>query len=251
MQRPMNRRGFLQLGVNTLASGGLLATLGGLERALAAADTTGYRALVCIYMLGGNDSFNMLVPRSTDAYNQYAQSRGNLAVPRNKLLAINPQSSDGNQYGVHPNCKGLQTLFNNGNLAFVANTGSLVRPVTRAQYLSGSADLPLQLFSHEDQTVQWMTGQSDSAARRGWAGRIADLLATQGYSPKLSLNISIAGTNIWQSAGNIVPYVLNTDGAPEMTVQHFGGPQADAQLKILQLAASDPSLMAQQYAFSE
>src|ERR1051325_11455121 len=104
MQRPLNRRGFLQLGVNTLASSGLLATLGGLERALAAADTTGYRALVCIYLYGGNDSFNMLVPRSTDAYNQYAQSRGSLAIPNSQLLALQPQTSDGNDYGVHPSC---------------------------------------------------------------------------------------------------------------------------------------------------
>ena len=253
MQRPINRRGFLQLGVNTLASSGLLATLGTFERALAAADTTGYRALVCVYLFGGNDSFNTLIPRSTDAYNQYAQSRGSLAIQKSKLLAINPQSSDGNQYGVHPSCKGIQTLFNNGKLAFVANVGSLVRPVTRAQFLSGTADLPLQLFSHEDQTVQWMTGRADSPDRQGWAGRIADLLATQGYSPKLSLNISLAGTNLWQSAGNVLPYNLGKGGAATLDIQSFpgGGGRVDAYLKLLQQAQSDPSLMAQQFALTE
>lgn len=249
----MNRRGFLQLGVNTLASGGLLATLGGFERALAAADTTGYRALVCIYMSGGNDSFNMLVPRSTDAYNQYAQSRGSLAVQKSKLLAINPKTSDGNQYGVHPSCKGIQTLFNNGNLAFAANVGSLVRPVTRAQFLSGTADLPLQLFSHEDQSVQWMTGRADSADRQGWAGKIADLLAGQGYAPKLSVNISVAGTNIWQSAGVVMPYMMSLSDAPELDITEIegGGNRVDAYMKLLQQAQSDSSLMAQQFAVNE
>jgi uncharacterized protein (DUF1501 family) len=253
MQRPMNRRGFLQLGVNTLASSGLLATLGGFERALAAADTTGYRALVCIYLFGGNDSFNTLVPRSTDAYNQYAQSRGSLAVDKMRLLPLHPQTSDGNDYGVHPSCKGLQTLFNNGNLAFVANVGSLVRPVTRAEFLSGRADLPLQLFSHEDQSVQWMTARANSAERQGWGGRIADLLATQGYAPKLSVNISLAGANIWQSAGNVVPYNLGSFGAPELDITKIegGGGRVDAYLQLLQQAQADPSLMSQQFAFNE
>src|ERR1043166_486581 len=156
MSRILTRRRFLQLGTNALASSGLLATLGGFQRALAAADTSGYRALVCIFMSGGNDGFNLLVPRSADAYQQYAGARGELAVDRSKLLAIHPQTSDGNDYGVHPSCKGIQQLFNDGKLSFVANVGPLVEPVTRAQYLSGRANLPLQLFSHEDQTVQWM-----------------------------------------------------------------------------------------------
>src|SRR5438105_3424428 len=80
---------------------------------------------------------------------------------------------------------------------------------TRSQILSGQANLPLQLYSHEDQTVQWMTGRSDSSVRSGWAGRIADLLADQGYAPELSVNISIGGSNVWQSAGNVVPYALS------------------------------------------
>ncbi len=251
MLRRTNRRGFLQLGLNTLASSSLLATLGGFERALAAADTSGYRALVCIYLYGGNDAFNLLVPRSTEAYNQYAQSRGGLAVPRMRLLPLRPVTDDGNDYGVHPNCRGIQQLFNEGQLSFVANVGSLVEPVTRSQYLSGSANLPLQLFSHEDQQVQWMTGRSDSSERKGWAGHIADLLAGQGYSPKLSVNISLAGTNIWQSAGDIVPYTMGLNRAPELEVLSFGGARAETYLKILEQAGAAESLMTQEFAATE
>ena len=255
MMRPMNRRGFLQLGLNTLGSGTLLATLGGFERALAAVDTAGYRALVCIYLFGGNDSFNLLLPRSSAAYQQYAASRGNLATSRLLIRPINPVSSDGNQYGVPLNCGGIQQLFNNGALSFVANTGSLVEPVTRDQYRSGTATLPFQLFSHEDQQTQWMAGRSDATEHSGWAGRIADLLAAQGYSPKLAVNISVNGANIWQSAGNTVPYVLGIGGAPQLDVLRDGGDATVRRrnffLKLLQQAGADDSLMAQQFAVTQ
>jgi uncharacterized protein (DUF1501 family) len=259
----MNRRGFLQLGRNALASSGLLATLGGFERALAAMprksiDTGGYKALVCVFMYGGNDSFNLLVPRSFDAYGQYSASRQNLSVPLLllQLQPLYPQNYDGNDYAVHPSAWPIQQLFNAGKLSFVANVGSLVEPVTREQYRTGTARLPLQLFSHEDQQVQWMTSRADSVDRIGWAGRIADLLAAQGTSSKLAVNISIGSANIWQSGGDTLPYVLGAGGAPELEVLEDGGDaramkRREAFLQILQQTGADASLMAQEFAATQ
>jgi uncharacterized protein (DUF1501 family) len=247
----MNRRRFLQLGLNAMASGGALATLGGLERAMAASsfDTGGYRALVCLYLNGGNDAFNMLIPRSEAAYGQYASARRGLAVPREDILPITQQYSDGHQYGVHPSCEGLQQLFNSSAMSFVANVGSLVRPVTRDTYRDGSAELPLQLFSHEDQTVQWLTARSNSTERIGWAGRVADLMRSQGISPKLSVNVSLAGVNLWQQGGETVPYTLGLRGAPTLDVfrdQTNGGSEARtaAFQELLRQGMNSDSMMA-------
>lgn len=148
MDRPFTRRKFLRTGYQTLASASLLATLGGMECALAASDTTGYRALVCVFLYGGNDSFNWLVPRDAASYATYAASRKTLALSQASLLPITPtNTAAGLQYGLHPSCADIASLFDTGKAAFVANVGTLVRPVTRAQFLGGSATLPPYLFS--------------------------------------------------------------------------------------------------------
>lgn len=217
MNPPFTRRKFLQVGCQALASGSLLATLGGMERVLAASDTsTGYRALVCVFLFGGNDSFNWLVPRDDATYATYATSRRTLALAKSSLLAINPTNTPAGQlFGLHPSCVGMQTLFESGKAAFVANVGTLVRPVTRAQYLNGTGTLPPYLFSHSDQQSQWMTSYPQSSATYGWAGRTADLLSSQGFNPRLAMNISLAGNNVWQNGAVTVPYALGLNGAPE------------------------------------
>ena len=107
-----------------------------------------YKALVCIMLSGGNDSSNMLVPRGTSEYAEYASVRGNLALAQNDLLPINPTNITGQEFGLHPSMTQVQSLFENGNAAFVANVGALVEPTTITTAQNQTVSLPLGLFSH-------------------------------------------------------------------------------------------------------
>lgn len=220
----VRRREVLKLGVQTASASTLLGTLGTLQRAMAAADTSGYKALVCVFLYGGNDAFNMIAPRSGAAYTTYANSRRSLALPAASLLPIAPTNSDGNQYGLHPNCAGLQSLFESSRMAVVANIGTLIQPTTPAQFRATNVPLPPSLFSHSDQQTQWMTSIPNSNLPHGWGGRIADLLNAQGYgNAQLATNISLNGSNIWQGGRDTIFYTLGNDGAPVLYDYQYGG----------------------------
>ena len=178
----------------------------------AAAPFNDYRALVCVFMFGGNDSFNMLVPRSNAEYNVYAASRQNLAIPQDELLAIQPLTSDGTQYGLHPAMSSTRLLFDAGAAAFVSNVGPLIEPTTRDQFFSQSVLLPPQLFSHNDQQDQWLSLKGRSTSNTGWAGRMADLIRSSVAGQQMATNASLFGTNLWQSADETVAYVMGPEG---------------------------------------
>lgn len=157
--RHMTRRKFL--GTSSCAAIGattFFSTLFNLGMANAAAARTvkqetvgsGYKALVCILLAGGNDSYNMLVPTANAAYGDYATTRSNLALSQSSLLGLTPLRGSQIPLGVHPAMPEVRQLFNSGRLAFVSNVGTLVEPTTLAQYNNGSANLPLGLFSHAD-----------------------------------------------------------------------------------------------------
>mgnify|MGYP003330172773 FL=1 len=118
---------------------------------------TDFRALVCVFLFGGNDSFNMLVPRSGAEYNVYADSRQNLAIARESLLPIQSLNPDGSLYGLHPSMNAIHNLFESQRAAFVANVGPLIEPTTKEQYRNKSVKLPPQLYSHNDQQAQRQT----------------------------------------------------------------------------------------------
>ena len=173
-----------------------------------------YKALVCVLLAGGNDSYNMLVPRgnSQNEYNEYATTRSDLALAQNQLLAINPLISDGKEYGLHPAMSGLQNMFENENLAFIANVGTLVDPIANAtEYYSGLQRLPLGLFSHADQIQQWQTATPHSREAIGWGGKIADILQSQNSNQAISMNISLSGRNVYQSGETVVEYSISQD----------------------------------------
>ncbi|HMP90687.1 MAG TPA: DUF1501 domain-containing protein [Kiritimatiellia bacterium] len=172
-----------------------------------------YRALVCVFLNGGNDSFNMLAPRGNSEYSDYANIRQDLALPQNDLLSINPLDYNGPQLGIHPGMPALQQLFENGNAAFVTNVGTLVEPVTKAQYVNGTVPLPLGLFSHSDQIEQWQTSLPDTRSAVGWAGRMADLLKSFNSNEKVSMNVSLSGSNVWQSGQSVFEYAITPNGA--------------------------------------
>jgi uncharacterized protein (DUF1501 family) len=107
----------------------------------------------------------------------------------------------------------LQNLFNQGKLCLVTNVGTLVAPLTRDQYLNGTAAVPSQLFSHADQAVQWQTSVSDQQSRTGWGGRAGDLLQSLNANSKVSMSISIAGTNTFEVGNSVLPYLISSDGS--------------------------------------
>jgi len=244
----VTRRQLLRLG----ASSALLCSLGGLAPLARAADTSGYKALICLYLAGGNNGFNWIVPHTPAAYDSYAASRGNLAIARDQLQVLGGVASDGNAYGFHPNCPELRGLHADGRLAIVCNVGTLVQPTTKTQVVNGTVPVPLQLFSHIDQQTAWMTSLPDQLVRTGWAGRMADLLAQQSASAKLATNISIGGTNYWQEGQEAMPYTLGTSGAPTLDVLHNlnyrSGRRAAAAQALIDQGAADGHLMVAEFA---
>ena len=186
-----------------------------------------YKALVCLFMFGGNDAYNMLVPRSTAEYNAYAASRQNLALLQGDLLPISPLTPDGAQYGLHPSMAGVQSLFEQGRAAIVANTGPLVEPTTRDQYFNQSVSLPPQLFSHNDQQDQWHSLKGATVSSTGWAGRIADLIRMNVANQQLATNVSLFGSSLFQSADETIAYVMGNTGPVEFTGFSNSGDPAD------------------------
>ncbi len=219
----MKRREFLR---NTLTACTTSAMFSSMLGKLALAQSTnsphqllgsGYRALVCVFLYGGNDAFNMLVPRSNALYNTYATTRGNLALPQAQLLAINPTvtPSDGGQYGLHPRMTGLQSLFNSGKAALISNVGPLIRPTTKQDFDNG-VSLPAQLFSHSDQQVLWQSPAANSAQRLGWGGKLADVFFASNTNQQLSMNVSLDGENVFQAGQSVSPYFLGAQGVEEI-----------------------------------
>ena len=211
--KKINRRNFL---VQSSAAAALVSAPGFAytQGFVAAAPFTDYRALVCVFLHGGNDSFNMLVPNTTAEYNAYAASRQNLAIPQADLLPINPVSeTPGSEaYGLHPAMAGIQALFESGNAAFVANLGPLVEPTTKTQFENQSVILPSQLFSHNDQQSQWHSLKGAGTSKTGWAGRMADLIEAEVANQKMATNASVSGTSPFLSAVNTIAYVMGQNG---------------------------------------
>lgn len=250
--KALNRREFLGLSGRIIGSAGLLATMSSFQNAYAAADSSGYKALVCVYLAGGNNGFNTVVPVSSSAYNIYATSRTNLALPQNSLLTLNGVASDGASYGLHSSCPELRNLFNAGHLGVICNVGTLVQPTTVAQAKAASVPLPLQLFSHADQQTEWWTSIVDRAERNGWAGRIADFYVDQGYAARLAMNINIGGVNYWQEGRKAMPYVLGANGAPTLNTTndafYRNGNRRRVALDLLTQAQNDSNLLVAEYA---
>lgn len=158
---------------------GAAAFAAGIERfALinALAQGTDYRALVCVFLAGGNDGNNTVIPLGTSEYQAYSTVRtaSALAIPSADLLRVSPPSAG--DFGLHPSLTGVRDLFTSQKAAVVCNVGPLVQPLTRSSYLAG-APRPYQLFSHSDQIAQWQSAIADRVSPTGWGGRTADHMA--------------------------------------------------------------------------
>ena len=214
-----------------------------MNAAVAQSNIVDYKALVCIFLQGGNDSNNLILPTIQSEYDNYAAIRTPvLAIPQSSILPISSLTSDGHEYGLHPSCPELQTLFGEGKLAVLFNAGTLVYPITRAQYQSGALMKPPQLFSHADQVTQWQTSIPDRAPLTGWGGRCADLLAAVQPGAPISLSVSLAGSNTFEVGNNISQYSVSTSGAIPLSVS---GARLQALTNVLGL--SNPNLQVQAY----
>jgi uncharacterized protein (DUF1501 family) len=236
-----SRRDLLRYGACGLL--GRAAFLTGFDRfslvsALAAQSApTGYKALVCIFMYGGNDSNNTLI--SIDNYASYASARGILALPQEQLLPISPKN--GGNYGLHPSLTGLQSLFQSGALGIICNVGTLRAPTSKADYLAGSS-LPYQLFSHSDQQAQWQTSNSSSNSPTGWGGRMAD--ATQDATTGFPTVTSIAGVSIFTIGANSQPVALAPAPTPlNQTLRLVQNDAAVPQILTADRSAGSPTLV--------
>ena len=222
-----SRRDFLRASACTLGGAALASTFESLGLIGAYAQSASdYRALVCVFLNGGNDGNNMIVP--LDQFNGpsgsttigYSNVRGpsTLALAQSSLVLVNPPSQSG-QYGLHPNLapevanpsvqfKGLLDVWNQGRLAVVSNVGPLVEPLTRTTYQNGTGRRPLQLFSHSDQINQWQSALANSVSRTGWGGRLADRSAPLNGSSTFPQVVTIAGISLFITGANALPLAL-------------------------------------------
>lgn len=208
----LSRREFLAASAQ-LAGAGIGFSRFGLMNA--SAQTSGdYRALVCIFLFGGNDGNNMVIPGG-NGYAQYASLRPGLTIDQNALLAVN--SKAGTAYGLHPNLAAVHPLYGEGKMAIVANVGVLYKPTTRTEYTSRSVPVPSNLFSHSDQQQQWQTGHFDYFRGTGWAGRTADQVAYMNAPSKFPTAVSLAGNPVLLTGEHTKPATLQAGSTPALT----------------------------------
>ncbi|ESP94756.1 MULTISPECIES: DUF1501 domain-containing protein [Pseudoalteromonas] len=219
-----SRRAFLSL---CLKGGASIAALTSLQlQALASSASSStindYKALVCIFLHGGSDSLNMLVPTSGSERVDYELSRQNLVVTEPITLNTTTQFSGG--VGLHPSMSALEPIFNAGQLGFVGGVGTLITPTSLADYKNKAVPLPGHLFSHNDQQATWMHGQEKVSLNTGWGARILERL---NQHASFTSNISLAGANPWQVGANTTPYALNKNGITKINALKGYQPQVD------------------------
>ena len=237
----LSRRSFLQYGTcGTMGIGSLVNTMSQLQlmnsaTASTASNISGYKALVCVFLRGGCDMNNILIPTAgnTQAKN-YINGRGVVGIPNGVIHdQANPSGAnhtlalDGlaQPYGLHPNFKHMQGLFNTGNAAFIANVGTLAESTTKANY--GSVARPKQLFSHSDQQTEWMSSIADQNYRSGWGARVAELMNdTWNPQSKNSMLVTAAGNSQFLNGSKVPQYTVTSSGA--VSLAGFGDNYKDA-----------------------
>jgi uncharacterized protein (DUF1501 family) len=207
------RRTFLKKLALGIGSSSLLATQGKLQliQSAIAADTdysqlTDHKSLVCVFLFGGNDAFNMMVPYEQSAYSNYSNIRSGMALSRESLHPLK-----GNQQAFHAAMPDLQKLYDNDKLAVATNIGAIIEPTTRSAFKNDSVQLPADLFSHSHQQEFWETGTTakNSVHPPGWGGRMIDMLASANTNPTEPSMFSLAGNSVWQKGLKPLDFVLN------------------------------------------
>ncbi len=231
--KSLSRRDFLRRtsALSLLGSGAPLAlTLAGIGNA-AAAGAGDYKALICVYLTGGNDSYNTVLATDTDSWSAYSYERSRdadgiglrpVGTPANKgasqpfadqlggVLAISPKRPEGRTFALHPSMSGVRDLFASGRLAVVSNVGPMIQPITKADYLNGIAPRPAHLFSHNDQRSTWQSLAVEGSTS-GWGGRLVERFLS-GNTTSMFSSISTAGSAVWVNGQQLKPYQMAPSG---------------------------------------
>jgi uncharacterized protein (DUF1501 family) len=177
-----------------------------------AQSASGYRALVCVFLFGGNDSNNTIIPMDDTNYKAYSSIRGSLALTTAELTPT-VYSTANAPYAFHGKLPELASLFSSKELAVVANVGSLVQPLTRAQYQAAQTPVPMNLFSHSDQQLQWQTSIAQGNGQTGWAGRVADYVEAQKMNnSNFPVFFSVAGNALLGTGATTQPVAVSPGG---------------------------------------
>ena len=252
-EHDQSRRAFLKrsgaLGLAGVATP-FVTSLGAIGEA-AAATATDYKALVCVFLYGGNDYANTLTPYDTASYAQYAAARQNIALNRSQLdaTALTPTNSlGGRQYALAPNLAPLLPIFNAGKMAAVLNLGTLVQPTTKAQYQAQSVKLPPKLFSHNDQQ-SYFQASSPEGATSGWGGRIGDVYQSGNGTASLTC-INASGNAVYLTGKSALQYSIGT-GGPVSLINNastiYGSATTASMLRML-MTTPPANLMAGEHA---
>lgn len=233
----MNRRDFIRRagGCGAMTSVSLMSTLLTLRTTSCLAADIGpindYKALICVFLFGGNDGYNMLVPNDQD-FENYAVRRSNMALEQEDLLPIT-NGPNGKQFGLHPSMRNLHRLYGEGKVAMVANVGSLVQPTTLAD-VRARRKLPLGLYSHSDEQRHWQTSAPhERSGLVGWAGRVADVLTdASNNNTEVSMNFSVNNIPIMLSGQGVIPYVVGSNGATVMDDYRERGTRGDITTRV-------------------
>jgi uncharacterized protein (DUF1501 family) len=206
-----------------------------------AQNATDYKALVCVFMFGGNDGNNTLIPIDSAGYGQYAAARpasSGINLAQASLLPIQAVNL-GMPFGLHPALPELQTLFAQKKMAILANVGTLLQPTTQAQYNAGVR--PLSLYSHADQQAQWQSAISNNAAGTGWGGRLADKVASFNAASGFPVVTSLDGTVLFTTGTATVPLTIPVTGSFALS-GYTGSAAANARLAAVQQLLSQGSV---------
>lgn len=207
---------------------------------LAQSQFSDYKAIVCVFLAGGNDSHNMLIPNENDEYSHYAEARRHVAIGRDSILPIVDRNNSNKKYGVSPHMPEIAELYNDRDLGFVANVGSLIRPMTTSDF-QNDVNRPRGLFSHFEQEAAWQTSIADRLTSHGWMGRIQDILLDRSsFNPAVSLNISPSGSSRMQTGVSSSPFSIGT------SLDGYSGKLADSVNATLETKYNH--LLSDQYA---
>ncbi len=182
-----------------------------------------YKAIVCILLAGGADSYNFLIPTTASEFSLYQGIRGDLALSLDQVQNIAPDNTDGKTYGIHQGMTRMKQLFDQNDMAFLSNIGTLIEPIaSRVEWESQSRSIPLGLFSHSDQIMQWQTSVPHDRGAVGVGGRMADILKNMNEIQEISMNISLDGRNRFQAGNTVVEYAVgNSANVDEIGLEPF------------------------------
>jgi uncharacterized protein (DUF1501 family) len=242
-----SRREFLRTASALSVAGSatpLVLNLAAMSAASAQTTPSDFKALVCVFLYGGNDHSNTIVPFDNASYQLYAQSRTNLALAQNTLLPLttptNP-SMTGRQVAMRPEMAPLKAIYDQGKAAVLANIGPMRAPMSMVQYRNNSVPRPMGLFSHNDQQSDWQSFGPEGT-RIGWGGRLGDLFASANTYQNVTA-ISTSGAAVFVSGSNVAQLQLGNNGAQgipalQANANVFSTTSASAPLKDIMTAAS-------------